>query len=66
MENELSKTEQPCTIHSVMWRILFVIVCACVWAITYKINQLLPELWQVGFPPFIGWISYIVYNKLFG
>lgn len=66
MKNEFSKTTQPCTIHSVMWRILFMIACAAVWSVTYKINQTLPEFWQVGFPPFVGWISYIIYNKLFG
>lgn len=66
MSTENLNTKQPCTIHSVMWRILFIIACATVWVVTYKINQTLPEFWQVGFPPFVGWMSYIIYDKLFG
>jgi len=66
MSKNDSKSEQPRTLQSVMWRILFMIACGTVWAITYKVNPLLPEFWQVGFPPYIGWVSYIVYDKLFG
>lgn len=56
---------KPCTIHSVMCRILFMIVCACVWAISYNLIKLLPTFWHVGTPMFIGWASHIVYKKLF-
>ena len=65
--NESNKQAEtkPCTIHGVMWRILFIVACACVWAISYQLIQMLPTFWHVGTPMFIGWVSNMVYQRIF-
>jgi hypothetical protein len=62
--NEQAETK-PCTIHGVMWRILFIVVCACVWAVSYQLIQKLPTFWHAGTPMFIGWVSHMAYQRLF-
>jgi len=51
--------------HSVMWRILFILACACVWSISYQIVQLMPKFFQYSLLQFVGWCSCFVYLRIF-
>jgi len=62
MKNEDSKTEQPCTLHGVMWRILLIIAMACVAAMVEKIT---PEEYDVSVMFVIGWWCSLIWNKVF-
>lgn len=62
MKNEISKTKQPCTLQSVMWRILLIIAMACVAAIVVKIT---PDKYDVSVMFVIGWWCSLIWNKVF-
>ena len=61
--NKQEKTK-PCTIQGFR-RILFIVACACVWAVSYQLIQMLPTFWHVGTPMLIGWLSHLVYREMF-
>ena len=62
MSTKDSKTEQPCTLQSVMWRILLIISMACVAAI---VDIITPDKYDVGVMFVIGWWCALIWNKVF-
>ena len=62
MKNETSRTEKPCTLHSVMWRILLIIAMACVVAI---VGIITPDKYDVSVMFVIGWGCALTWNKVF-
>lgn len=62
MSTKDSKTEQPCTLQSVMWRILLIISMACVAAI---VGIITPDKYDVGVMFVIGWWCALIWNKVF-
>lgn len=57
-----SKTEQPCTLQSVMWHILLIIAMACVAVI---IEIITPDKYVVSVMFVIGWWCALIWNKVF-
>ena len=64
-ESNKQAENKPCTKNGVMWRILFIVVFAFVWAVSYLLIKMLPTFWHVGTPMVVGWASHMVYQKLF-
>lgn len=62
MSTKDSKTEQPCTLQSVMWRILLIISMACVAAI---VGIITPDKYDVGVMFVIGFWCALIWNKVF-
>ena len=62
MSTKDSKTEQPCTLQSVMWRILLIISMACVAAI---VGIITPDKYDVGVMFVIGLWCALIWNKVF-
>ena len=62
MSTKDSKTEQPCTLQSVMWRILLIISMACVAAI---VGIITPDKYDVGVMFVIGCWCALIWNKVF-
>jgi hypothetical protein len=63
MKNELSKTEQPCTIHSVVWRVLFIIANACVAGVIASFFTSISHCASVLF--IVGWVSHMIWYRIF-
>jgi hypothetical protein len=52
------------SMYSVVNHILFIVVCSCIWWIAHLVIQMFPD-WSLGTPMFVGWMSHVVYNKIF-
>lgn len=59
MSTKDSKTEQPCTLQSIMWRILLIISMACVAAI---VGIITPGKYDVGVMFVIGWWCALIWR----
>lgn len=62
MSTKDSKTEQPCNLQSVMWRILLTIAMACVAAI---VGIITPDRYNVSVMFLIGWWCALIWNRVF-